>query len=127
MIWDLRPANLRNNDAAPPNLPNTPTDENDNDSAADSATEESTEDVPNANITDDLIIIDDGVSKNIRRVDHTFLLGYGLKAGYKPNVKNHLELRNLDRNIAEFKKMQKKFRYVAKGDAATIKSIFKTK
>lgn len=108
MHWDLRPANVRNN-ANQANTAINPPD--DNTTSNEAATVESDADAPIAETTDDITVVDCGDSKSIRKVDHTFLLGYGLKAGnIKPNIKDHLDLRKLDRNRDEFKKMQKKFR-----------------
>ena len=112
MHWDLRPANVRNNadgNSAQVNTTNDPQD--DNNTSDEAATVASDADVPIAETTDDMTVKDCGDPKSIRKAAHTFLLGYGLKAGNKkPNIKDHLDLRSLDRNKEEFKKMQTKFR-----------------
>ena len=71
MLWDLRPRSVRNNDTMDNNLANLPNDDSDEDPDG----MESAADVPIADTFDDLIVDDCGDSKNICRVDKTFLLG----------------------------------------------------
>ena len=70
-MWDLRPANVRNNANNPANAP-VATVANSTDELESAGSDE---DVPIAENIDHLVVNDDGDAKNIRRVDRTFLLG----------------------------------------------------
>ena len=107
MQWDLIASIVRNNansDLVQVSDQNDPQDLLKSDEAE---TAESDKGASFADTIDDITVEVCGESKSIYRVDHTLLLGYGLKAGNKkPNINDLLDLKSLDRYSYVFQKMQ---------------------